>query len=143
MVVGQLSAKSIKGQAAPALQVEKWLTAQPDTKGKFVLVDFWATWCGPCRQSIPHLNGLAKKFGDRLVIVGLSNEKEAEVAAMKSPKLEYAVAIDTQARMMKAIEVRGIPHALIIDPDGIVRFEGHPNYITEAGLASLLRKFSK
>jgi thiol-disulfide isomerase/thioredoxin len=143
MVVGQLSAKSIKGQPAPTLQVEKWLTPPPNSQGKFVLVDFWATWCGPCRQSIPHLNGLAKKFGDRLVVIGLSNEKESEVKAMKSPKLEYSVAIDTQARMMKAIEVRGIPHALIIDPAGIVRFEGHPNYITEAGLATLLRKYSK
>jgi len=140
--VESISAKSIKGQAAPQLQVEKWLTAAPATEGKFVLVDFWATWCGPCRQSIPHLNQLAEKFGDQLVVVGLSNEKEATVSAMKSPKIDYAVAIDSQARMQKTLEVRGIPHALIIDPKGIVRFEGHPGYLTDAGVATLLRKYA-
>jgi len=139
--VASISAKSIKGQAAPPLQVEKWLTTEPDTSGKFVLVDFWATWCGPCRQSIPHLNGLAKKFGDQLVVIGLSNEKEAEVNAMKSPKINYNVAIDTQARMEKTLQVRGIPHALIIDPKGIVRFEGHPSYLSDEGVATLLRKY--
>jgi thiol-disulfide isomerase/thioredoxin len=139
--VGSISAKSIKGQAAPPLQVEKWLTAEPDTTGKFVLVDFWATWCGPCRQSIPHLNALAKKFGDRLVVIGLSDEKEADVKAMKSPKIDYSVAIDTNGRMEKALQVRGIPHALIIDPSGIVRFEGHPGHLSDAGVATLLRKY--
>jgi len=138
--VGNISAKSVKGQPAPPLEVEKWLTAAPDTNGKFVLVDFWATWCGPCRQSIPHLNSLAKKFGDQLVVVGLSNEKESDVKAMKSPQMNYAVAIDTQARMQKTLAVRGIPHALLIDPSGVVRFEGHPGYLTEAGVATLLRK---
>jgi len=139
--VGSISAKSIKGQAAPPLEVEKWLTGEPDTGGKFVLVDFWATWCGPCRQSIPHLNNLAKKFGDQLVVIGLSNEKEADVNAMKTPKMNYTVAIDTQARMKRTLAVSGIPHALIIDPNGIVRFEGHPAYLTDAGVATLLRKY--
>jgi hypothetical protein len=88
------------------------------------------------------LNSLAKKFGDRLVVVGLSNEKEAEVKAMKTPKMDYSVAIDTQARMQKTLQVRGIPHALIIDPNGIVRFEGHPAYLTDAGVTTLLRKYA-
>ena len=52
--------------------VEKWLTDAPDLNGKFVLVDMWATWCGPCRRSIPHLNELYAKFKDRLVVIGLS-----------------------------------------------------------------------
>lgn len=141
MEVPEIHAKAFKGKSAPAFQIEKWITAEPKTSGKFVLVDFWATWCGPCRQSVPHLNNLAEAFSDKLVIVGLSDESQSDITAMKSPKLKYAVATDTKGRMKKALEVKGIPHAIIIDPKGIVRFEGHPGYLTENGVATIIRKF--
>ena len=122
----KLWAKSFLGKKAPDFAVEKWLTKEPDRKGKWVLIDFWATWCGPCRKAIPELNALHKKFGGQLVVIGVSDEKAEKVAAMKEPKIEYASAIDTQARMKKALEVTGIPHVIIVDHDGIVRWEGFP-----------------
>src|SRR6267143_1811278 len=85
----QIWAKSLLNQKAPELVVEKWLSKEPDRKGKFVLIDFWATWCGPCRKAIPELNALHKKFGDKLVVIGVSDETEAKVRAMKDPKIEY------------------------------------------------------
>jgi len=140
--VREIHARSFRNGPAPRLLVEKWLTAQPDYAGKFLLVDFWATWCGPCRRSIPKLNALHAKFKDRLVIVGLSDETESEVREMKSPGIDYYVAIDTTGTMKRAVEVRGIPHALLIDPNGIVRFEGHPGYLTPDAVAGLLAKYS-
>jgi len=141
--VPEIHALSFRGRLAPRFVVEKWLAARPDTTGKFVLIDFWATWCGPCRRSIPELNKFQAKFKDQLVIIGLTDESEEAVRAMKSPTIDYFVGIDTAANMKSAVGVRGIPHALLLDPSGVVRFEGHPGYLNEQNLAGLLAKYGK
>lgn len=122
----RLWAKSFLNQPAPALITEKWLGQAPVTKGKWKLIDFWATWCPPCREAIPGLNALQKQFSKNLVVIGISDESEATVRALQKPKAGYSLAIDTQARTKKMYEVKGIPHAVLIDPRGIVRWEGFP-----------------
>jgi thiol-disulfide isomerase/thioredoxin len=140
----KLWAKSYLGQKAPEFVVEKWLTPEPDTKGKFVLIDFWATWCPPCRKAITELNGYQAKFADKLVVIGVSDEPEATVRKLAEPKISYASAIDTQARMKKDLAVTGIPHCILVDPNGIVRWEGFPflgGYeLTEKVIADILSK---
>src|SRR6266699_554221 len=91
----RLWAKSFLNQKAPPLVVEKWLSKEPDRKGKFVLIDFWATWCGPCRKAIPELNSFHKKFGEKLIVIGVSDEAEEKVRGFKEPNIEYFSAIDT------------------------------------------------
>lgn len=143
----QIWAKSFLNQKAPELVVEKWLSAEPARQGKFVLIDFWATWCGPCRKAMPELNTFHKKFGDKLVVIGISDEPEKTVTGLKKPQIEYFSAIDTKGRMKKQVGVKGIPHVLIIDPNGIVRWEGFPlldgHELTEAVVKDILAKYSK
>lgn len=139
----RLDARSIRGHAAPALAVEKWLTDQPATDGKFVLIDLWATWCGPCRRSISQLNAFQSEFGDRLVVIGVSDESEEAVRQMKSPIINYAVAIDTEHRMKRELEVTAIPHCILIDPTGIVRYEGNPAYLSADSIRHFLDKYSQ
>ncbi|HTL58521.1 MAG TPA: TlpA disulfide reductase family protein [Candidatus Limnocylindrales bacterium] len=138
----EIHAKSFLNRPAPDISIEKWLNGVPEMQGKFVLIDFWATWCGPCRRSIPHLNELYGKFKDKLVVIGISDEPEQAIRAMTEPKIEYTVVSDSQGRTAKAVEVRGIPHTMLIDPHGIVRFEGMPHYLQEKSLAQLIAKYS-
>ncbi len=122
----RLWAKSCLWEQAPDFVVEKWLTGEPDSKGKYILIEFWATWCRQCRLAIPRLNNLHRKFGSDLVVIGVCDEEEEVVRRFQKPKIEYYVAIDTQARMKDKLGVFGIPHVIILEPDGYVVWEGFP-----------------
>lgn len=122
------AAHDFRGKQAPKLETESMLTGKlPDTKGKVILVDVWATWCGPCRALIPELNEWQSKFKNDLVILGISDEPAETVQKfMASTPMKYNVGIDTQKRVSKALGVKGIPHVLVISKDGVVRFQGWP-----------------
>jgi thiol-disulfide isomerase/thioredoxin len=138
-------AKSFLDQKAPDFVVEKWLSEEPSTKGKFILIDFWATWCGPCKKAIPELNHWHEKYSKQMIVIGLSDETEVKVTAMKSPVINYYSAIDTQKRLKSTFAVSGIPHIVLIDPKGIVRWEGFPflqGYeLTDQVLEDLFEKY--
>ncbi len=140
-------AKSFLNQQAPPFEVEKWVSDEPDMKGKFVLVEFWATWCGPCRKAIPKLNEIQKQYADKLVIVGITDEPYEQVADWMSPKMEYYSAVDTRAIMKDTYEVTGVPHAVLISPDNVVIWEGFPLNpgfeLTDAVVGDLITKYSK
>lgn len=142
-VAPALYARSIRGQHVPAISIEKWITNPPDTQGKFVLIDFWATWCGPCRRSIPELNAFYAKFKDRLAVIGISDESESDIRKMTNPHIDYAIASDTQKRNLRELEIKGIPHCILIDPSGIVRYEGMPQYLDDQKLEHFLDKYSR
>src|SRR5258708_29713943 len=97
------------GKPGPGLEVDKWLGEKPPFDGKFVLLRFWASWSAPCRQWIPEFNALQKKYAGKLVIVGVSAESETDVANLSEPRLEYALAIDSKAKLSAAAGVTSIP----------------------------------
>ena len=105
------------------------------------------TWCPPCRKAIPELNGFQKKYGDKLVVIGISDETEAAVRRLTDPQIEYAIAIDGNAVTKNAIGVTGIPHVMLIDPQGYVRWEGFPfleGYeLTDQVVADILARYAQ
>lgn len=132
---------SFLNQPAPPLQVEQWLTPVPQTSGKFILLNFWATWCPACRQNIPRLNNFQSKYSEKLAVIGLSSEPEAAVRAQSNPHPVYFSAIDSLGRTSDAVGVNGIPHLLAIDPEGVVRWEGNSNSLDESKLLALMKSW--
>jgi len=122
----RLWAKSYLWAKAPEFVVEKWLSEKPEMKGKYVLIEYWATWCPPCRRSLNLLNEFHRKYKDELVVIGISEETEEAVRKLKEPKIEFYSAIDTKMRMKNELGVFGIPHVIILEPGGYVIWEGFP-----------------
>ena len=139
----EIAAKSFINQRAPAIVAEKWLSEPPPLKGKFLLVDFWGTWSEPCRTTMPKLNSFASTFKDRLVVVGLTDEPEEQIQKMTAPQIQFPIALDSQKRASRAFGVERIPHLVLIDPRGVVRFEGHPGYLDDRKLENLLTRFAE
>jgi len=129
------------GQPAPELHVTYFKEgAAPDLKGKPTLVEFWATWCPPCRKSIPHLNEIHQKYGGKgLQIVGITEEDKATVAAfIKDMPMDYHVALDETGKDSEAFGISGIPHAFLVGKDGKIVWEGHPMALEEKDIESLV-----
>ncbi len=133
-------ANDLRGRKGPELYAQQWLTGKPDTEGRVVVAEFWATWCGPCIKGIPHLNDLQAAFPTDVVVVGISDETASKVKpAISRLNMRYTVAVDSSRRMRQMIQNRGIPHAIVMSPDGIVRWQGHPASLDEATLGQIVR----
>lgn len=120
------------GDKAPSLAMVTWVKQGPVEVGRsLTVVEFWATWCGPCRVSIPKLTALAAAHHDRLVVVGLSDEEAATVkpfVTAQGAKMDYNVGIVDEATHEQYMAGRdGIPYSYLIGADGTVMWHGHPS----------------
>jgi len=144
------------GDRAPELAPGKWVQGEPVKefeKGKAYIVEFWATWCGPCRVSIPHLNEIHNKYKDKgLIVIGQdcweNDEKLVEPFVTKmGDKMTYRVALDDKGASkvgkmaetwMQAAERNGIPSAFLVDTKGIVAWIGHPMELKDSVIEDVL-----
>lgn len=132
-------ANDLRGKRGPEIVVEEWITPVPDVQDKVVVVDFWATWCGPCIAAIPHMNRLGEAFPGEVVVLGVSNEPVDHVRGwMPGKGVRYAIGVDPQRRMAQEVRNRYIPHAIVYSPDGVVRWQGNPSTLTPEELGKIV-----
>lgn len=131
--------EDFQGKPLPSMNL-KYLETAPELQGKPAIVEFWATWCPPCRKSIPHLNEISKKYKEKgLVVVGITDEDKATVEKFrKGMPMEYNVALD-DGSLGKKLGITGIPHAFVLDKEGKVAWHGHPMELDDKVLDGVLK----
>lgn len=122
-----VKAVALVGQSAPDFALKNMAGETirlSDFKGKSVLVNFWATWCAPCRAEAPVLQRAAVEYKDKLVIIGVNmttNDTPAQVPAfVEEFGLTFPIVLDETGEVSQAYQVIGLPTSIFIDQDGII-----------------------
>jgi len=119
-----------------------------DLKGHVVLLDFWASWCGPCRKSFPFIDGLQTRYaaqGLKVVGVSLDENPDAVTSFLESFPVGFAILHDPSAKTAEAYGVVAMPTSFLIDAEGriVARFEGGEHLKEEEAAINALRSGAK
>lgn len=130
-----LNATNVQGSPLPvAMGTEQWITQQQDLTGKVIVLDFWATWCGPCIRVMPTLDELQRANRNTLSVLGVAGQSRPgypeDLNSVRNfinrQQHSYGHMIDPSQRVYKSLQVRAIPHVVVMSTDGIVRWQGNP-----------------
>jgi thiol-disulfide isomerase/thioredoxin len=116
LVLGGASLPATSVQAQDALDLSAY-------RGKIIWVDFWASWCTPCRRSFPWLNEVMERYGEQdFVVVGVNLDKERKLAAdfLRETPARFPIAYDPEGKFASAYKVVGMPSSFLIDREGKV-----------------------
>lgn len=134
------------GQAAPEASAKEWINLKTpltwaSLRGKVVLLEFWATWCGPCVEGIPHLNELQRKYAGKnfQLLTFVEEGHQTMDKFLKRKAVEYPIGLESTS--VEDYGINGIPHAFLISPDGKILWHGHPaEHEMETAIASALKE---
>ncbi|MDI3328315.1 MAG: TlpA disulfide reductase family protein [Alicyclobacillaceae bacterium] len=114
-----------KGYLAPDFTLQTFdgkTVTLSQSKGKPVFLNFWASWCGPCKSETPDLVAMHQKYGDRIVFYGINltsgDDRQQAAAFIKDFRIDYPVLADEKGEVAKLYQVQAIPTSVFIGPDG-------------------------
>ena len=145
-VVNKIKDDAVKAPDFELVNTDGKKVKLSDYKGKIVIIDFWATWCPPCREEIPHFVELQKEYKDDLTILGISLDtgtKNEVVPFIKEYKINYPILFGTKEVVSDYGDIQAIPTAFVIDQEGNIvnTFIGyHEKSVFKAEIEKLLKK---
>lgn len=140
------------GSKAPPLQIKEWIGEAPPAgngyDAKLTLLDFWAIWCPHCRRNIPKMERILATYAKRGVsLLGITRDREgAGVEQLRqfveSHAMTYPTGVDDEGKTSQELAVKSIPCVVAVDPQGRIRWHGHPDNLTDKVIEVLLQSAS-
>jgi thiol-disulfide isomerase/thioredoxin len=137
---------ALEGNAPPEL-AGQWFNSGGKSidwkalSGKVVVLDFWAHWCGPCRESVPHIKVLLERYREQgLVVIGIHSDanKEKMLEVSRSLGMVWPILFDPEKKYMKALSADSYPDYYLIDRKGVLRFADLANKEVDRAVEMLL-----